>query len=127
MSSEKVMKTTIIAGYLMVILGVAFYLLSQFVTALFPVLFGASLLTIQRLANNSSREYQATALAAVCSLFAVMLGISSAILGSWTTFTSLVEQIAMVVIAAAHLSVCVSYLANQAGVDNTMQTPEAIY
>lgn len=124
---EKAIKSTITTGYIMFALGAAFFIATQFITALFPVLFGAFLLSMQKLANNPNRETQAITLAAACSFVAVMLGITSAVLGTWTTFTSLVEQIAMAIIAATHLRVCVGYLANQASVDSSSQTPEAIY
>ncbi|GEM_PF-4910105 len=127
MNMEKAIKSTITTGYIMLALGAAFFIVTQFITALFPVLFGAFLLSMQKLANNPNRETQAITLAAACSFAAVMLGITSAILGTWTTFTSLVEQIAMAIIAATHLRVCVGYLANQASVDSSSQTPEAIY
>ena len=127
MSKEKAVKSTITTAYIMLALGAAFFIATQFVTALFPVLFGAFLLGMQKLASNQNRETQAITLAAACSFAAVMLGITSAILGTWTTFTSLVEQIAMAIIAALHLRICVAYLTNQASVDSSSQNPEAIY
>ena len=127
MSKEKAVKSTITTAYIMLALGAAFFIATQFVTALFPVLFGAFLLGMQKLASNPNRETQAITLAAACSFAAVMLGITSAILSTWTTFTSLVEQIAMAIIAALHLRICVAYLTNQASVDSSSQNPEAIY
>ena len=127
MSKEKAVKSTITPAYIMLALGAAFFIATQFVTALFPVLFGAFLLGMQKLASNQNRETQAITLAAACSFAAVMLGITSAVLGTWTTFTSLVEQIAMAIIAALHLRICVAYLTNQASVDSSSQNPEAIY
>ena len=127
MSKEKAVKSTITTAYIMHALGAAFFIATQFVTALFPVLFGAFLLGMQKLASNQNRETQAITLAAACSFAAVMLGITSAVLGTWTTFTSLVEQIAMAIIAALHLRICVAYLTNQASVDSSSQNPEAIY
>ena len=127
MDKEKAVKSTITTGYIMLALGAAFFIATQFVTALFPVLFGAFLLGMQKLASNPNRETQAITLAAACSFAAVMLGITSAVLGTWTTFTSLVEQIAMAIIAALHLRICVAYLTNQASVDSSSQNPEAIY
>tara|TARA_B100001287_G_scaffold71729_1_gene59246 strand:+ start:179 stop:562 length:384 start_codon:yes stop_codon:yes gene_type:complete len=127
MSKEKAVKSTITTAYIMLALGAAFFIATQFVTALFPVLFGAFLLGMQKLASNQNRETQAITLAAACSFAAVMLGITSAVLGTWTTFTSLVEQIAMAIIAALHLRICVAYLTNQASVDSSSQNPEAIY
>ena len=127
MSKEKAVKSTITTAYIMLALGAAFFIATQFVTALFPVLFGAFLLGMQKLASNTNRETQAITLAAACSFAAVMLGITSAVLGTWTTFTSLAEQIAMAIIAALHLRICVAYLTNQASVDSSSQNPEAIY
>ena len=127
MNKEKAIKSTITTAYIMLALGAAFFIATQFVTALFPVLFGAFLLGMQKLASNQNRETQAITLAAACSFAAIMLGITSAILGTWTTFTSLVEQIAMAIIAALHLRICVAYLTNQASVDSSSQNPEAIY
>ena len=127
MSEEKAVKSTITTAYIMLALGATFFIATQFVTALFPVLFGAFLLGMQKLASNQNRETQAITLAAACSFAAVMLGITSAVLGTWTTFTSLVEQIAMAIIAALHLRICVAYLTNQASVDSSSQNPEAIY
>ena len=127
MNEEKAIKSTVTTAYIMLALGAAFFIATQFVTALFPVLFGAFLLGMQKLASNQNRETQAITLAAACSFAAVMLGITSAILGTWTTFTSLVEQIAMAIIAALHLRICVAYLTNQASVDSSSQNPEAIY
>ena len=127
MNKEKAIKSTITTAYIMLALGAAFFIATQFVTALFPVLFGAFLLGMQKLASNQNRETQAITLAAACSFAAVMLGITSAVLGTWTTFTSLVEQIAMAIIAALHLRICVAYLTNQASVDSSSQNPEAIY
>ena len=127
MSKEKAVRSTITTAYIMLALGAAFFIATQFVTALFPVLFGAFLLGMQKLASNQNRETQAITLAAACSFAAIMLGITSAILGTWTTFTSLAEQIAMAIIAALHLRICVAYLTNQASVDSSSQNPEAIY
>ena len=127
MSKEKAVKSTVTTAYIMLALGAAFFIATQFVTALFPVLFGAFLLGMQKLASNQNRETQAITLAAACSFAAVMLGITSAVLGTWTTFTSLAEQIAMAIIAALHLRICVAYLTNQASVDSSSQNPEAIY
>ena len=127
MSKEKAVKSTITTAYIMLALGAAFFIATQFVTALFPVLFGAFLLGMQKLASNQNRETQAITLAAACSFAAVMLGITSAVLGTWTTFTSLAEQIAMAIMAALHLRICVAYLTNQASVDSSSQNPEAIY
>ena len=127
MSKEKAVRSTITTAYIMLALGAAFFIATQFVTALFPVLFGAFLLGMQKLASNQNRETQAITLAAACSFAAVMLGITSAVLGTWTTFTSLAEQIAMAIIAALHLRICVAYLTNQASVDSSSQNPEAIY
>ena len=127
MNKEKAIKSTITTAYIMLALGAAFFIATQFVTALFPVLFGAFLLGMQKLASNQNRETQAITLAAACSFAAIMLGITSAILGTWTTFTSLAEQIAMAIIAALHLRICVAYLTNQASVDSSSQNPEAIY
>lgn len=127
MTVDKVMKSTTLTAYLMAGLGLLFYIATQFVTALFPVLFGIFLVVAAQMMSRPSKENQAVMLAAICSFVAVMLGISSAMLGSWTTFTSLVEQITMAVIAAAHLKVCVGYLSNQADVATSSQNPEAIY
>ena len=127
MSKEKAVRSTITTAYIMLALGAAFFIATQFVTALFPVLFGAFLLGMQKLASNQNRETQAITLAAACSFAAVMLGITSAVLGTWTTFTSLAEQIAMAIMAALHLRICVAYLTNQASVDSSSQNPEAIY
>ena len=127
MNKEKAIKSTITTAYIMLALGAAFFIATQFVTALFPVLFGAFLLGMQKLASNQNRETQAITLAAACSFAAIMLGITSAILGTWTTFTSLAEQIAMAIIAALHLRICVAYLTNQASVGSSSQNPEAIY
>lgn len=99
---------TLLAGLKMSMLGIIFFGLTDYITALFPVLFGVILVSS---ANLSIRKPEKNALAmhiaVLTSVLCSMLGISSALFGTWTTVTSLIEQLLMSGIALFHLTLCV--------------------
>ena len=99
---------TLLAGLKMSMLGIIFFGLTDYITALFPVLFGVILVSS---ANLSIRKPEKNALAmhiaVLTSVLCLALGISSALFGTWTTVTSLIEQLLMSGIALVHLTLCV--------------------
>ena len=100
---------TILAGLLMSLLGLGFFIHTDFLTALFPTLFGLLLITagivsIVRPDLNALSMH----LAVFTSLFSAILGLATALFGTWTTTTSLIEQLIMSSIATAHLSACLA-------------------
>ena len=102
-------QVTILAGVLMATLGLGFYGFTDYLTALFPTLFGI-ILMIAGAVSVSRPELNALAMhfAVLASLVSAVLGFATALFGTWTTTTSLIEQMLMSAIASAHLSACVA-------------------
>ena len=95
---------SILTGGMMASLGVGFFAATGYITALFPLLFGAILvasggLSIARPSMNALTMH----IAFFVSSVSVILGLITALTGSWVTTTSLVEQVMMSAIGASHM------------------------
>ena len=95
---------SILAGSMMGSLGVGFFAATGYITALFPLLFGVILvgsggLSIARPTMNALTMH----IAFFVSFVSVILGLTTAITGSWVTTTSLIEQVLMSTIGASHV------------------------
>lgn len=85
-------------------LGVGFFVATEYITALFPLLFGVILvgsggLSIARPSTNALTMH----IAFMVSAISVILGLTTALTGSWVTTTSLIEQVLMSAIGACHV------------------------
>ena len=94
---------SILVGGMMGSLGVGFFAATGYITALFPLLFGVILvgsggLSIARPSMNALTMHIAFFISSV----SVILGVTTAMTGSWVTTTSLVEQVLMSAIGAGH-------------------------
>ena len=108
----------------MVTLGLSFYGFTDYLTALFPALFGI-ILMIAGAVSISKPELNALSMhfAVLASFISATLGFTSALFGTWTTATSLVEQMLMSAIASAHLYSCLaSYYYGKAKFPGDAQT-----
>lgn len=117
-------QVTILAGALMATLGLSFYGFTDYLTALFPTLFGIVLI-VAGAVSVSRPELNALAMhsAVLASLVSAVLGFTTALFGTWTTTTSLIEQVLMSAIASAHLCACVaSYYFGKAKFPGDAQT-----
>lgn len=117
-------QVTILAGVLMATLGLGFYGFTDYLTALFPTLFGI-ILMIAGAVSVSRPELNALAMhfALLASLVSAVLGFATALFGTWTTTTSLIEQMLMSAIATTHLYACVaSYYFGKAKFPGDTQT-----
>ena len=117
-------QVTILAGVLMATLGLGFYGFTDYLTALFPTLFGI-ILMMAGAVSVSRPELNALAMhfAVLASLVAAILGFATALFGTWTTTTSLIEQMLMSAIATTHLYACVaSYYFGKAKFPGDTQT-----
>ena len=117
-------QVTILAGALMVTLGLSFYGFTDYLTALFPTLFGI-ILMIAGAVSVARPELNALSMhfAVLASLVSATLGLTTALFGTWTTTTSLIEQMLMSAIASAHLYACVaSYYYGKAKASGDAQT-----
>ena len=96
---------SIMAGGMMSTLGIAFFVTTGYVTALFPLLFGV---LIAGAGGASLAKPSLNALwmhlAFLVSSISVLLGMITALTGSWVTTTSLIEQLMMSVIGAGHVA-----------------------
>ena len=101
-----------ITGILMSIIGLTFFGFTDYLTALFPSLFGI-ILVASGTVSIYRPEYNALSMhfAVSASFLSALLGFSTAIFGSWTTTVSLIEQLMMGSLATAHLSVCTAAFA----------------
>mgnify|MGYP001201418629 FL=1 len=117
-------QVTILAGALMATLGLSFYVFTDYLTALFPTFFG-TILMIAGAVSVSRPGLKALSmhLAVLTSLISAILGFTSALFGTWTTTTSLIEQMLMSAVASAHLCACVaSYYYGKAKFPGDVQT-----
>ena len=96
---------SIMAGGMMSTLGIAFFVTTGYVTALFPLLFGV-LIAGAGGASLAKPSLNALSmhLAFLVSSISVLLGMITALTGSWVTTTSLIEQLMMSVIGAGHVA-----------------------
>lgn len=100
---------TIITGFIMSLLGVGFFLYTDYVTALFPTLFGVIFISTGGLSMiKPNLNALSMHIAVLASLVSTALGIMTALLGNWTTTTSLIEQLLMSSITGAHLYTCLA-------------------
>ena len=95
---------SILTGGMMGSLGVGFFAATGYITALFPLLFGVILvgsggLSIAKPSTNALTMH----IAFFVSTVSVILGLTTALTGSWVTTTSLIEQILMSAIGASHM------------------------
>jgi uncharacterized membrane protein HdeD (DUF308 family) len=100
---------TILAGIAMTLLGLGFFVHTDYLTALFPTLFGlllisAGIVSVVKPNLNALSMH----VAVITSLVTTILGLATALFGTWTTTTSLIEQLLMSSIATAHLSACIA-------------------
>tara|TARA_B100001564_G_scaffold144625_1_gene121436 strand:+ start:840 stop:1322 length:483 start_codon:yes stop_codon:yes gene_type:complete len=117
-------QVTILAGALLATLGLSFYGFTDYLTALFPTLFGI-ILMIAGAVSVARPELNALSMhfAVLASLVSATLGLTTALFGTWTTTTSLIEQMLMSAIASAHLYACVaSYYYGKAKAPGDAQT-----
>ena len=117
-------QVTILAGVLMATLGLGFYGFTDYLTALFPTLFGI-ILMIAGAVSVSRPELNALAMhfAVLASLVSAVLGFATALFGTWPPTTALIAQMLMSAIASAHLSACVaSYYFGKAKFPGDTQT-----
>ena len=123
-SGYTIPQVTILAGVLMATLGLSFYGFTDYVTALFPTFFGIILMIAGAVSvSRPGLNALAMHLAVLASLISALLGFSSALFGTWTTTTSLIEQMLMSAIASAHVSVCAaSYYHGKAKFPGDAQT-----
>ncbi|MEC7531972.1 MAG: hypothetical protein VX557_00710 [Candidatus Thermoplasmatota archaeon] len=96
---------SIMTGGMLGTLGIAFFAATDYVTALFPLLFGVFIagaggISIARPSTNAVSMH----FAFLMSSISVLLGLGTALTGSWVTTTSLIEQVMMSVIGAGHIS-----------------------
>ena len=108
----------------MATLGLSFYVFTDYLTALFPTFFG-TILMIAGAVSVSRPGLKALSmhLAVLTSLISAILGFTSALFGTWTTTTSLIEQMLMSAIASAHVCVCAaSYYHGKAKFPGDAQT-----
>ena len=100
---------TILIGFIMTLLGLGFFFYTEYLTALFPTLFGIIFMatgTLSMIKPNLNALSMHIAVSA--SLVSTALGIMTALFGTWTTTTSLVEQLLMSSISWTHLCACVT-------------------
>ena len=100
---------TVLTGAMMVFLGLVFFVHTDYLTALFPTLFGGLLLfagvvSVRRPELNALSMH----IAVVASLVSTTLGLTSALFGTWTPTTTLVEQLLKYPITGSHLYACIA-------------------
>ena len=96
---------SIMTGWMRSTLGIAFFAVTQYLTALFPLLFGvliagAGAVSIAKPSLNATSMH----LAILLSTISVLLCLGTAMTGSWVTTTSLIEQLMMAAISAGHIT-----------------------
>ena len=93
----------------MTLLGLGFFGRTGYLTALFPTLFGA-LLLFAGVVSEMRPNLNALSMhvAVLTSLVSSVLGFTTALFSTWTTTTSLIEQLLMSIISSAHLIACVA-------------------
>tara|TARA_B100000965_G_scaffold89662_2_gene72872 strand:- start:11235 stop:11732 length:498 start_codon:yes stop_codon:yes gene_type:complete len=95
---------SILVGAMMGTLGVAFFAATDYVTALIPLVFGVIIAGFGAAAiTNPEIGSKSIQMSYFASSIALTVGLSTALFGSWTTTTSLIEQVMMAVIGGGHL------------------------
>ena len=115
---------SIMAGAMMSTLGIAFFATTGYVTALFPLLFGV-LIAGAGGASLAKPSLNALSmhLAFLVSSISVLLGMITALTGSWVTTTSLIEQLMMSAIGAGHVAAGYgAYLYGKPAIEDDVQT-----
>ena len=96
---------SVLTGGMMGTLGIAFFAATDYVTALFPLVFGVVIAGFGAMAiSNPKSGSKAMQISFFASAVSVMVGLSTALSGSWVTTTSLIEQVMMTLIGAGHLA-----------------------
>ena len=95
---------SVLAGGMMGTLGIGFFAATGYVTALIPLLFGVIIagaggLSIGRPSLNAVSMH----IAFFVSTVSALLGLITALTGSWVTTTSLIEQVLMSAIGGGHV------------------------
>ena len=123
LASFSMPQVSILVGAMMGTLGVAFFAATDYVTALFPLVlgviiagFGAGAITNPEIGSKSMQ------MSYFASSIAVTIGLSTALFGSWTTTTSLIEQVMMAVIGGGHLFVGYTAYTSEKGDNSTEDT-----
>ena len=100
---------TILIGFIMTLLGLGFFFYTEYLTALFPTLFGIIFMATGTLSMiKPNLNAISMHIAVLASLVSTALGIMTALFGTWTTTTSLMEQLLMSSISWTHLCACVT-------------------
>ena len=100
---------TILIGFIMTLLGLGFFFYTEYLTALFPTLFGIIFMATGTLSMiKPNLNALSMHIAVLASLVSTALGIMTALFGTWTTTTSLMEQLLMSSISWTHLCACVT-------------------
>lgn len=100
---------TILIGFIMTLLGLGFFFYTEYLTALFPTLFGIIFMATGTLSMiKPNLNALSMHIAVLTSLVSTALGIMTALFGTWTTTTSLMEQLLMSSISWTHLCACVT-------------------
>lgn len=100
---------TILIGFIMTLLGLGFFFYTEYLTALFPTLFGIIFMATGTLSIiKPNLNALSMHIAVLASLVSTALGIMTALFGTWTTTTSLMEQLLMSSISWTHLCACVT-------------------
>ena len=109
LSGLTIPQLTILTGATMTLLGLGFFGRTGYLTALFPTLFGA-LLLFAGVVSEMRPNLNALSMhvAVLTSLVSSVLGFTTALFSTWTTTTSLIEQLLMSIISSAHLIACVA-------------------
>tara|TARA_B100001142_G_scaffold75866_1_gene76642 strand:+ start:3842 stop:4312 length:471 start_codon:yes stop_codon:yes gene_type:complete len=100
---------TILIGFIMTLLGLGFFFYTEYLTALFPTLFGVIFMATGTLSIiKPNLNALSMHIAVLASLVSTALGIMTVLFGTWTTTTSLMEQLLMSSISWTHLCACVT-------------------
>ena len=100
---------TILIGFIMTLLGLGFFFYTEYLTALFPTLFGGIFMATGTLSIiKPNLNALSMHIAVLASLVSTALGIMTVLFGTWTTTTSLMEQLLMSSISWTHLCACVT-------------------
>ncbi len=114
---------TILIGFIMTLLGLGFFFYTEYLTALFPTLFGVIFMATGTLSIiKPNLNALSMHIAVLASLVSTALGIMTVLFGTWTTTTSLMEQLLMSSISWTHLCACVtSYFYGNAKIPGDIQ------
>ena len=97
-------------GFLMITLGAVFWILTGFVTALFPSLFGI-LMLISSIGSKMRPEKNALYMhiAVLCSLSALILGSATTLMNpDWSSSVAFIEQTVMAILGGTHFAASVA-------------------